>query len=131
VTQDPRAQLTAAIQFLENELGRPDLPPRVRQLSQLMLNRSREIEDVIDVNNAEGRKDLLERGESLALWMRHRDVLDVLLTSRAFVEDEATGAVTLRWDLIAEEHRAVAVSFANEVVALRRGRSAGGRPKKA
>jgi hypothetical protein len=125
-----RDQLTVAIEYLENELARPDLPARVRQLDQLMLNRSREIAEVLDANDTQGKEDLLGRGRSFALWMRHADILEVLLTSGAFVEDETAGAVTLRWDLIAAEHRDVAVSFANEVVAIRQGRSAGGRPKK-
>jgi hypothetical protein len=74
-------------------------------------------------------EDVLERRQNYPIWMREATTFGALMESGAIVEDEAAGTVTLRWDLIADDQRDVALSWANEVVALYRGRTAGGRPK--
>ena len=75
-------------------------------------------------------EEVLGRRKHFASWMREAEAFRTLLGSGAIAEDERTGQVTLRWDLIAKEHRKVAVSWATEIVEQRRGRTAGGRPRK-
>ena len=120
-SEDLARRIEAADAIIDN----PEVPARLRQMATFVKKRVEFYRDHPD------RRDEFHDGKRYApTWMRDHKAIRELVESGAFVEDPATGHVTLRWDLISDERREVAVSMANEVVAMYRGRTAGGRPKK-
>jgi len=113
-----------------DELLARDITPREKALARSTRSWLLQYQRALAGEGPQTVQEVLDLRKHGPLWMRERAIFQLLLEAGALVEDDATGHVTLRWALIADEHRGVAVSWANEVVGLYRGRTAGGRPKK-
>jgi len=113
-----------------DELLARDITPREKALARSTRSWLLQYRQALSGEGPDSVEEVLDRRKHASLWLRERAIFQSLLEAGALVEDDATGHVILRWDLIATEHRDVAVSWANEVVGIYRGRTAGGRPKK-
>jgi hypothetical protein len=96
---------------------------RMRSLVSSELTWFRQYRSAVAGDGPDTVDEVLARRKTAPLWQRHPAVLNSLHESGAVSADETS--VTLRWDLIPEEDRDAAISWANELVAQYRGRTAG------
>lgn len=130
MSEPSEAELAALIADIERQLEAGSLPPSLAAQARQELHWVSEVMEAVGAGDDTGVRDKLAEGATFDVWLRDLERFDRLLLSGGVAADDAARTVTLRWDLIASEDRAAAVSLANELVDAQRGRSIGGRGKK-
>jgi hypothetical protein len=123
------AELHALTDDLRREIDAGWMPPTFRAEAVRALRWGDEFLVAAEVDDQNRMKELVKSANQFDAWLQDFGVFMTLLRTGAVIPDDAGGTVTLRWDLIAPEHRNAATSLATELVDAYRGRSVGGWPK--